>query len=1590
MGRTNVSTDIARELETRIKQAEGKKRKILSYINHIKNQCVRREITYPEYEKLLNKKTDEKTLPEWVEHYDDYIQTCKEKSKKHKIRKRAKKTFNIFIITSIILMILLSVSFLRPTFMGLTIEGEPEFQTQIFDIKSDLKINESAIHTITITEGQLKSLKLSGEINGEGSVKIYLEDFLVIDSSKIQEEKLKTSKITAFSIEGAEESVPESAPAETPSVPEPSSTSYSEEEVPQLRTSPSEGEPLPETSEESTNPEASEEIIEETPEEISEDDLTPEESGVLDEETTEETLDPEEIIEPTPEETTNETTEEIIEPTPETTPSEETKKDVKKFTDLCEETCNLPEEFNKTTYELKIEITNAELILKNIKYEILTIKPPITKEEIPEFNVSQINITGVNVTEVNVSQINITGVNVTEVNVTEVNLTSEILNESLTTKKRITLGQPVQWTKTVQTDKPGKIKVQLPKQAVNITVNKIVGKIKKELENPSSTSYSEEEVPQLRTSPSEGEPQSSEQSEETTNPETSEELSKGKLNPQETAGVLGTETSEEPTQSFEQITEPAKSTITGLSISETSSKKSIAGKIWNFIKNSLSRITGRVVTEITTNESIEVTIDDNATEYEIEYYTKAPQAFENNISEFKKQITISAPDELNYTDILAYTELPTESAIGSVRLYHLVNGSKQQVEITEYDSNNNSLTDYIEWNVPHLSNQTYELEIIILNVKSHPTVGGNWTVEFNTTGIANLTITAYNGTNWSNTEETYDLKFLEIKCGNQTLDSQWIENSSDSSVLIEDYECNGTGFEISKVLTQGFHTLEFDFGGTKAYAYNTAGKLSLTMYGSINGYNSSVNLKTIDAANSGYDIYDIQSSPPPTNYSEFYSNITDGSEYHLVVDSWNDTANPRELYLIYYLTVAQTGTIEFYWDALIENYTGNFTYYEGDDTYTTAVAEVDMRSSLTYSDAITSEQYLYAKVIIDEYNGPAINITYPIDANYSSLTLDLNYTFNSTYPDSCWYSTDSGDTNSSPQACGTNWTGISASGGSNTWMVYINDTSGALNTSVVTFNVDATYPDINIIFPINNTTYTDYGIEINYTFSETSPGTCWWTNNTGTNNYSLNPCGTNVTGKTWGPGENIIEVYINDTIGNENSSSVTFTINNVPQITYVSALPNINPNEAGKRDVQFNLTITDTEGVGDINNNSVNVSFSKTGEATRANTSCSATNGEATATSQNFSCTVDMWYWDGDGTWDISVYGEDNSGTSATNSSTNFVYNLLNSITISPSTIFWSSVSQGAANQIPDTGNFTIITNTGNFNGTGNMSINAINFYGPGEYTIDAGNFTADIDSGAGACDGVVLQNATDVNLTNIVLERGNSSLGINNATLYYCLDVPSTIASGSYGTAQGQGWTIKIIVSVSLIYASTKKKKKKLKKLKKDNLVVSLNLITTELREEFTEEKQNIAKLLIKEIKNRYNLTNPQISKLTTTPKTIPLNIFSTKLGALEAITKYLKENINLPYIQIAKLLNRNQKTIWTAYHKSQQKHPTALTIKEQQIPIQIFKNKKLTILEALILHLRKQNLKYIEISELLNRDQRNIWTIYSRTKEKLKGNKS
>jgi len=108
--------------------------------------------------------------------------------------------------------------------------------------------------------------------------------------------------------------------------------------------------------------------------------------------------------------------------------------------------------------------------------------------------------------------------------------------------------------------------------------------------------------------------------------------------------------------------------------------------------------------------------------------------------------------------------------------------------------------------------------INVIDVQSYPVRGGNWTVRFTTTGTDNLTIRAVSPTTWSDSDENEDLRFIELRCGDELVDHTW----TGDSVFVENYNCSETGKETAKVITMGVHQLAFTFGGETEYASNLA------------------------------------------------------------------------------------------------------------------------------------------------------------------------------------------------------------------------------------------------------------------------------------------------------------------------------------------------------------------------------------------------------------------------------------------------------------------------------------------------------------------------------------------------------------------------------------------------------------------------------------------------------------------------------------------------------------------------------------------------------------------------------------------------
>jgi hypothetical protein len=141
------------------------------------------------------------------------------------------------------------------------------------------------------------------------------------------------------------------------------------------------------------------------------------------------------------------------------------------------------------------------------------------------------------------------------------------------------------------------------------------------------------------------------------------------------------------------------------------------------------------------------------------------------------------------------------------------------------------------------------------------------------------------------------------------------------------------------------------------------------------------------------------------------------------------------------------------------------------------------------------------EVYIDSI-APTISITYPTSGSKPNNTItSMNYTYIETYPSSCWFFN---GTANNTITCGQNiTTKLFSNQGSNTWIMYINDTYNNVASQSITFNLDnikpvlislevfTTYNSARIHWHANesvNTTihYSDVESNLNYNESESS------------------------------------------------------------------------------------------------------------------------------------------------------------------------------------------------------------------------------------------------------------------------------------------------------------------------------------------------------------------------------------------------------------------------------------------------------------------------------------------------------------------------
>jgi hypothetical protein len=138
---------------------------------------------------------------------------------------------------------------------------------------------------------------------------------------------------------------------------------------------------------------------------------------------------------------------------------------------------------------------------------------------------------------------------------------------------------------------------------------------------------------------------------------------------------------------------------------------------------------------------------------------------------------------------------------------------------------------------------------------------------------------------------------------------------------------------------------------------------------------------------------------------------------------------------------------------------------------------------------------------------------------------------------------------------------------------------------------------------------------------------------------------------------------------------------------------------------------------------------------------------------------------------------------------------------------------------------------------------------------------------------------------------------------------------------------------------------------------------------------------IAVRRLKAVSNLTEYDIlsiaKKEMTKQPSIPISVFSSNLGILEATVKYMKEAFGMNYAKIASILKRDQRTIWVCYNKACKKDSGKYLIDnaEIEIPVKILADRNKSPLCAISSYLFNLGITKTTIARLLNRKVQNIW---------------
>lgn len=189
---------------------------------------------------------------------------------------------------------------------------------------------------------------------------------------------------------------------------------------------------------------------------------------------------------------------------------------------------------------------------------------------------------------------------------------------------------------------------------------------------------------------------------------------------------------------------------------------------------------------------------------------------------------------------------------------------------------------------------------------------------------------------------------------------------------------------------------------------------------------------------------------------------------------------------------------------------------------------------------------------------PNINITFPVN-NSAYITPYINFSVQAgdTNLQSCWYSNDSGTTNTSIASPCNNITGIKWGEGNNFVLVWVNDSAGNENYNSVNFTINTATPVIVINSPQSTESSINFKVNITASASSGISYCSFWI----TRGASLEVANTSINLGTYtentivsGEANYNLHIYCNDTLGGETTTAKAFSVH-FPSVSGGGASP---------------------------------------------------------------------------------------------------------------------------------------------------------------------------------------------------------------------------------------------------------------------------------------------------------------------------------------------------------------------------------------------------------------------------------------------------